>query len=317
MQIHDALNKFSLQMSADGRSPYTILQYRRHVSSFIKWLTDTNAPTELTQITAESIAGFLASPAASTQKTGINKKSSSMNALRASLKAFFTFATRANWTTANPTYLLRRAKCSPRPPRSLTSDEQRKLLETVAAADTPQARRDSLLYHLLLATGIRIGSALAINWKDIDFARGELALLKTKGDQPETIPLPPSLLLHLKEVRGARISGPVFINMQGGRLSSRHAQRKLKYWVSAAGILTSCSPHSLRHSFAMNIYNSSHDLLLLKDAMRHRSVTSTQVYARAADTTVRRAIETVDPGAQLWAANTKDWLAAHAGIVPG
>jgi len=316
MNISEALCKFSVQMQADGRSRFTVQQYQRHVSLLIKWLTDTNAPTELPQITAETIAGFLASSAATLQPTGNNKKASSMNALRASLKSFFSFCVRAGWVQHNATYLLKRAKTANRPPRALTIDEQRKLLETLAAAPGNEAKRDSLLYHLLLSTGIRVGSALAIDWKDIDFARGELMLLKTKGDRPDVIPLPPSLLLHLKDARGPRITGPVFINYRGGRLSSRHVQRRLKFWLSSAGILSTASPHSLRHSFAMNVYNSSHDLLLVKEAMRHRSIASTTVYARAADTSVRRAIETVDPGAQLWG-DTKDWLGAHAGIVPG
>jgi integrase/recombinase XerD len=35
----------------------------------------------------------------------------------------------------------------------------------------------------------------------------------------------------------------------------------------------------LRHSFATNLYRRTNDILLVKEALRHRSVTSTLVYA--------------------------------------
>ena len=38
MQLQDALDRFVLQLEADGRSPHTIKQYRRHISALARWL---------------------------------------------------------------------------------------------------------------------------------------------------------------------------------------------------------------------------------------------------------------------------------------
>ena len=42
---------------------------------------------------------------------------------------------------------------------ALSADEQKRLLETLAAADGDEAGRDHAMFHLMLATGIRLGSA--------------------------------------------------------------------------------------------------------------------------------------------------------------
>ena len=44
---------------------------------------------------------------------------------------------------------------------------------------TPENRLRYTLYHLLLATGLRIGEALALNWSDIDFKEKSVSVSKT------------------------------------------------------------------------------------------------------------------------------------------
>ena len=39
MHVIDALERFVLQLEADGRSEHTIGQYRRHVGQLVGWLT--------------------------------------------------------------------------------------------------------------------------------------------------------------------------------------------------------------------------------------------------------------------------------------
>jgi site-specific recombinase XerD len=38
--------------------------------------------------------------------------------------------------------------------------------------------------------------------------------------------------------------------------------------------------HGLRHSFATNLYRETGDVLLVREALGHRSIASTVVYAR-------------------------------------
>ena len=50
------------------------------------------------------------------------------------------------------------------------------------------------------------------------------------------------------------------------------------------------SPHKLRHAFAIRIYSKTADILVVKEALCHRSIASTLVYARADEGRLRRAL---------------------------
>ena len=60
MQIGKALDRFLVQLDADGRSPHTIGQYRRHVRLLAEWAAD----MRVEDFGHEDLARFLASPAA-------------------------------------------------------------------------------------------------------------------------------------------------------------------------------------------------------------------------------------------------------------
>jgi len=51
------------------------------------------------------------------------------------------------------------------------------------------------------------------------------------------------------------------------------------------------SLHTLRHTFATGLLAKTGDLALVQAALRHRSIASTIVYAKATDVRVRRAID--------------------------
>ncbi len=40
MTIEDALSRFLIQLDADGRSPHTLAQYRRHLRTLARWAAD-------------------------------------------------------------------------------------------------------------------------------------------------------------------------------------------------------------------------------------------------------------------------------------
>jgi site-specific recombinase XerC len=141
---------------------------------------------------------------------------------------------------------------------------------------------------LLLGTGIRIGSAIALDIEDLDLDHGELTLRTTKGNRPTTSVLPAAIAEKLKAFLGTRTTGSVFM-ANGHRVSIRHVQRRIAHWLHAAQI-TGRSTHALRHTFATKVYQSTGDLQVTQAALGHASIASTVVYARVDRARVRAAV---------------------------
>ena len=288
MHLQDALGQFQVQLRADGRSPHTRRQYERHVRALIGWLATTDHSRDVEDLSPATIAEFLASEAATGSARGGAKKASTANAMRTSIRCFARWAHEAGLAAANPARLLRRALCTPPPPKGLHADEQARLLEVLAGAEGHAAERDRVLILLLLHAGIRIGSAVALDIGDVDFEHGELQLRTGKNDSRSTTVLPASVAEPLRGLIGERASGPVF-SAGDRRVSVRNAQRRIAGWFEAAGI-RGRSAHSLRHTFATGLLAKTGDLRLVQSALGHKSIISTTVYAQCDRGRLRAAV---------------------------
>ena len=290
MQILDALAKYLVQLEADGRSPHTIAQYRRHVRALARWAADVGHGGDIGEIGHEDLAQFLCDPVATTRPDGGKKKATSTNALRTSLRCFFRFVHQADYASTNAARLIRRARCAPSPPRAVPQDDLDRLLAVLAEAEDPRARRDHALFLLITKTGIRVGSAVAIEVEDLDLDSGEVQIRSAKGDQPDVAFLGEEVVKVLRDFIGNRSSGPLFAANDDRRVSIRHVQRRFAQWLEKAGVKRRASVHGLRHAFAERLYDLTGDLLLVRDALGHRTVKSTEVYSRVRRSAVRAAV---------------------------
>lgn len=277
MHVQAALQAFLRQLGADGRSPHTIGQYRRHGTALATWLAARQI-TAVGKLTPDTLARFFADDDAKNSCRGGPKKAVSLNAMRTSIRCFAKHLHDSGLVATNPARLLRRARCTPPPPRALHADEQQRLREVLCAATGPEAARDLVLVELLLGTGIRIGSTLALDVPDLDFSHGEITLRKTKNDHPTTAILPTTVADKLRVFLARRAHGPVFL-AGDRRVSVRHVQRRLAGWLAKAGIVGK-SAHALRHSFATGLLARTGDLRLVQAAMNHASIVSTTIYTQ-------------------------------------
>jgi site-specific recombinase XerC len=104
------------------------------------------------------------------------------------------------------------------------------------------------------------------------------------------VPLSRAVREHLRSYLQGRGDGYLFIGRDGRALCARLAQRRLTIWCQRAEVERGISPHSLRHSFAIRIYRKTRDLLLVQQALRHRSIASTTVYARCDEGRLREVL---------------------------
>ena len=287
MRINEALDLFTVQLEADGRSAHTIRQYQRHVALFETWLGEAR---EIENLDHTVVARFLASDAVRRRADGERRKATSANAIRSSMRRFLGYLHEAGLVRENPGRLVRRANTGAPPPRGLTDAEVKRLLAVLDQANGDAAERDRMLVRLMLGTGIRLSSALAIAVENLDLDEGTILLRATKGDRTQTVFLNPDLRVAIAAYIGERTSGPLFPGRDEGRITSRHAQRRFRAWRDRAGIASAVSPHSCRHTCAERLYLSTGDILIVREALGHASLASTLVYARAGERRLRAAM---------------------------
>ena len=132
----------------------------------------------------------------------------------------------------------------------------------------------------LAATGARISELLQIKAEHIEI--GYLDMY-TKGGKVRRLYIPKNLREEankwLKENK--IVSGYIFHNRFGERITARGISQQLKHFAEKYGINTKVIyPHSFRHRFAKNFLEKYNDIALLADLMGHESIETTRIYLR-------------------------------------
>ncbi|MDR1112381.1 MAG: tyrosine-type recombinase/integrase [Bacteroidales bacterium] len=132
----------------------------------------------------------------------------------------------------------------------------------------------------LAATGARISELLQIKAEHIEM--GYLDMY-TKGGKIRRLYIPKTLREEAgRYLRNNNIlSGYVFRNRFGERITARGIAQQLKYFADKYGLNPKVIyPHSFRHRFAKNFLEKCNDIALLADLMGHESIETTRIYTR-------------------------------------
>jgi site-specific recombinase XerD len=149
-------------------------------------------------------------------------------------------------------------------------------------------RRDFALLLIMIQTGLRVSEMINLKIKDIFFEdRRAYIQCIGKGRKERTIPLTKQATTVLKGwINSEKLSSEdlLFQSARGG-MFSRDAIEKIvkKYVLLASKICSSLktkniSPHSLRHTCAMQLLRVDVDTSLIALYLGHESVETTQIY---------------------------------------
>ena len=230
-------------------------------------------------------------------------KLSTVKRRRASLSSMYGFFVVNGKMNANPVASTRPIRLPEKSLIYLNNDEQLSLLNTVRyGTNLPDktlkrhktfAERDSAMFLLLLDTGLRVSEMLDTDIKD--FSIEDCSVLVTrKGGDHEFVYYSDECAGCLQEYfESQRLKYaikdddfPAFTPSTGVRLGVRAVETLVKKYVRACfpDKESLMSPHKLRSSFAMSFYEASdRDILLLQKKLHHKSITTTNIYAKASD----------------------------------
>jgi site-specific recombinase XerD len=291
----------------------TKLEYCRDIKVYLEFITNylpKYCDKDIKELTIDDVANieildinrFLTTLSGNHKETTVKRK-------RASLSSMYGFFVATGKMPRNPIAATKTIKIPNKDVIYLTNEEQSTLLDTVrhgtnlhdsvAKVHYIYADRDSAMFLLLLDTGRRVSEMLGTDIIDYNLDDCSVVVNRKGGDT--------QIIYYSDECRdyldvyftsqkakyglsANNLKYPAFTTSTGKRLGVRAVEMLVKKYVTAclpekARII---SPHKLRSSFAMSFYAASDkDILLLKKKMNHKSIQTTNIYAKASDSAMK------------------------------
>lgn len=208
--------------------------------------------------------------------------------------------------------------------RALNREEEKNFLESI------QGDRLATAFKLDLASGLRMGELLALNWKNIDLEGGIIKvratlvrLIDRSPNAPKKnkyiidnstktasgrrqIPIPKAAVKMLEEYKIMqqeeknkskglyKDDGLVFCTELGNRLIPRNVERSFVRLAEKAGI-NGKNKHVLRHSYATRLFENGVPAKTVSELLGHKNVSHTlDVYTHVMPETKSEAVKALD-----------------------
>jgi integrase/recombinase XerC len=285
LSVKQLMESFLESLSTEkGYSENTCRAYQQDLREFYQFLKNDMAVdcdkikgADLDSIRSLTIRGFL----------GVlykkNKKSTMARKLSA-IRSFFRYMVKNGRIKDSPAERVATPRREKTIPAYLPVDEMFRLLDSIKMEGILNLRNRAI-FETLYSTGVRVSELAGLNVSDVDCEKRLIRVLG-KGNKERLVPIGKKAVAFIQDYRGqlkvenghTGFDGPLFLNKNKGRLTTRSIQRILEKIVNECALLTPVSPHALRHSFATHLLDAGADLRVVQELLGHKSLSSTQKY---------------------------------------
>lgn len=255
-------------------SVHTQKAYQRDLDGFLQWCLLEGVPGWKHVLNAH-IRQYIAH---------LKRKGQSGRSIQRALSAvrsFFHYLMREGLASDNPCLDVPSPKTERKLPKVLSVDQAIHLVDS-DEGDWHRVR-DKAMFELFYSSGMRLAELVGLDLTDVDL-KARRARVTGKGSKQRDLPIGSKAAEALEEWLAFRQDVPIqdeqalFLSQRGRRISHRNVQQRLKNWALEKGISTHVSPHTLRHSFASHMLESSQDLRAVQELLGHADISTTQVY---------------------------------------
>lgn len=280
-----------------GASNHTLRAYATDLADLVRHLEERGV-THPSAVTSRSLRSWLA------DLDGRGLARSSIQRKLSAVRTFFGSLVDAGELPEHPATGLRRARTARRLPGALSEDEVSQLLDAPDPT-TALGRRNRALLEVMYSAGTRAAETVGMDHADLDLRRG-LARVRGKGRKERLAPLGSHALRALEVYLGdperpvprPGATHAIFLNKDGGRLTTRSLGRVVERAVLDAGLSRRATPHTLRHSFATHLLDRGADLRSVQDLLGHAHLVTTQIYTHVSVERLREVYERAHPRAE-------------------
>lgn len=296
---------YRTSMKAQSLSTNTQLVYMREIRSYMTSLAselelqalDEITPNTLELASKEFIENYISDIA---QKYSDNRKNTDpadktkLHRLDC-IRSLYSYLYKAELITRNPTVFVDTPKVKRKEISFLTPADIQTLFDAIKTANTKTLNtqffkekayfRDMAIMTVLLGTGMRVSELVGLNIEDFDTNNSCFHVIRKGGDE-DTVSFGSSVEKAVKEYidLSRSLFHPIanekalFLSTRGTRLTARSVELLVKKYANVAGLSSDLHPHSMRASFATNVYNQTKDIYAVKNALHHASLETSKHY---------------------------------------
>ena len=289
----------------ENASAHTVRAYDSDLSQYLVFLA-----SHVNKRVSELAAGDLDHLGARAFMADLNKRGNSKSSAArklSAIRAFGRYLRREGAIEGDPAALVGTPKREQRIPNHLATQEMATLLDAPDTSD-PLGRRDKAILELFYASGLRLSELVGLDLDDVNLS-GRVVRVLGKGRKERIVPFNTTTATALRAWLGDREAlrapagsavaapplrrdapgrrratasrgqrEPLFLNYQGGRLSTRSVDKLVRRYVAESSTRMGISPHALRHSFATHLLEAGADLRAIQELLGHARLSTTQRY---------------------------------------
>jgi integrase/recombinase XerD len=267
-----------------GAAANTVAAYSRDLARYHRFLGE-RAPGE---VSVSEVAAYLAQLKA--EKMAPRSRARALSAIR----MLHRFLLVEGYCQHNPSSIIEAPKGVTRLPAVLSGREVEALL--ASPLDTGALElRDKAMLELLYATGLRVSELVGLKVGEVNVSVGYLMTIG-KGSKERLVPMGESACravdCYLAQAREQLLkdgdSDRLFLTRLGQGMTRQAFWNIIKKRALQAGVRTSISPHTLRHSFATHLLENGADLRSVQIMLGHADLSSTQIYTHVTRERLKR-----------------------------
>lgn len=288
-----------------GASAMTVSSYRYAFVHFLQYYFDKHGVIPenimLADLSATNICSFL--------EWLENTKQVSVSTRNLRLAAFKSFANFVKFE--RPEYIATadeiskiRTKKNLEPTISYLSDDGIKILLEQPDRTSRDGIRDYAILMTFFLTGIRVSELIGIRCRDVTMQTPRSMVIHGKGSKIRRVPivsqLGEAIKAHWTQIKGdcpSNLDNYLYRNHSNEQFTRQGINYIVDKYARMAKAVNphlipeDLSPHKIRHTCAMSLVDKGTELIVIRDLLGHRSITTTEIYAKLSNHRKRQAIE--------------------------
>lgn len=147
----------------------------------------------------------------------------------------------------------------------------------------------------MYSCGLHLNELLNLKIKDIRSSEKIVRINQSKGKENRIVSLPDKLIDILRDYYLVyKPSNYLFEGEKGNRYSERSVQLVSKKSLGNAKMKTEGTVHTLRHSYATHLIQSSIDVRVVQELLGHENMKTTMINTCITDIDIKRTPSTLD-----------------------